>query len=64
VSDLCLVEVVCIFSFVFRVCYLSAAYDAIIDKHVARMRKMKVVPKKAFMKAVVVGIVLFSVLFQ
>jgi hypothetical protein len=59
ISDLCLIELACVLSFLFRVFYLSAACDAIIDTHVARMRKMKVKPKKAFIKAVILGIVLF-----
>jgi hypothetical protein len=62
ISDLCLIELACVLSFLFRVFYLSAACDAIIDTHVARMRKMKVKPKKAFIKAVILGIVLFSVM--
>jgi hypothetical protein len=64
ISDFCLIELACISSFLFRVCYLSAAYDAIIDTHVARMRKMRVKPKKAFIKAVIIGIVLFSAVFM
>jgi hypothetical protein len=63
ISDLCLIELACILAFLFRVCYLSVAYDAIIDTHVARMRKMKVKAKTAFIKLVIVGIVLFSVMF-
>jgi hypothetical protein len=63
ISDFCLIELTCILSFLFRVFYLSAAHDAIIDTHVARMRRMRIRPKTAFIKAVALGIVLFFVLF-
>jgi hypothetical protein len=52
ISDFCLIELTCILSLLFRVFYLSVAYDAIIDTHVARIRKTEVRPKKAFVQAV------------
>jgi hypothetical protein len=63
-SDLCLIELACILSFLFRVFYLSAARDGIVDTQLARMRKMKIEPKKAYMKIVLVGILFFSIMFN
>jgi hypothetical protein len=51
-SDLCLIELACILSFWFRVFYLGAARDAIVGTQLARMRKMKIEPKKAYIKIV------------
>jgi hypothetical protein len=58
------IELACLLAFLFRVCYLSAAHNAIIDTHVTRIRKTRVKPKTAFIKLVILGIVLFSVMFM
>jgi hypothetical protein len=54
-SEVCLFEVICAGALLFRLWYLSAAHDAILGRHIERLRRKGLRPSKVFTKFILIG---------
>ena len=56
-----MLELICALSLFFRVLYVSAAHNAILDAHMIRFKRKGLRPKRALTKLLIIGYVIFIV---
>jgi len=60
-SEVCMLELICALSLFFRVLYVRAAHNAILDAHMIRFKRKGLRPKRALTKLIIIGCVIFIV---